>query len=221
MLPRVTRLIMIPMVMLIQSCASVQLVSQQSVEDKIAEIKLGVTTMSEIETLLGTQHGSEGRRWFYNLSDTAFEISERKTGTLSGLFPVAPATVATNTRALISVRFTGNGTVSALEVARFFNLPFINDYWYLTNGDAQNIIESVVRTAAANGLRVTGTDKAAAMFSLEDEASNAQIIVRLKNHTLHITATIPDNRLTRAYRVFTKKENAFTGTVAAADFCVK
>jgi hypothetical protein len=221
MLPRVTRLIIALMVPLIQGCASVQLISQQSVEDRIAQIKLGVTTRGEIETLFGTQHGSEERRWFYNFSDTAFEISERKTGTLSGVFPVAPATVATNTRALISLRFTDSGNVSALEVARFFDPPFINDYWYLTKDNAQTIIESVMRTAEANALRVTGPDKAAAIFTLVDEASNARMTVRLENRTLHITSTNPHDRLTSAYRVFSKKERAFINNVSAADFCIQ
>ena len=221
MLPRVTRLIIALIVGLIPGCASVQLISQQSVENKIAQVKLGVTTMGEVETLFGTQHGSEERRWFYNLSDTTFEISERKTGTLSGVFPVAPATVATNTRALISVRFTDSGKVSALEVARFFDPPFNNDYWYLTKDDAQNILESVMRAAEANAFRVAESDKPAGMLTLEDGASHARVVVKLEHQTLHITSTNPHDRLTSEYRVFSKKERAFTNHVSAADFCIK
>lgn len=221
MLPRVTQLIVILLVGLIQGCASVRLVSQQSVEDKIAQVKLGVTTMAEVETLFGTQHGSEDRRWFYNLSDTAFEISERKTGALSGLFPVAPATVATNTRALISVRFTDTGKVCALEVERFFDPPFISDYWYLTKDDTQNILASVMRAAEANDFRVAESDKAAGMFTLVDGASNARVVVKLENQTLHITSTNPHDRLTSEYRAFSKKTRAFTNNISAADFCIQ
>jgi hypothetical protein len=221
MIPRVARLMIALIVGLIQGCASVQLISQQSVEGKIAQVKLGVTTMGEVETLFGTQHGSEDRRWFYNLSDTAFEISERKTGTLSGVFPVAPATVATNTRALISVRFTAGGKVSALEVARFFDLPFNNDYWYLVKDGTQNVLDSVMRSGEASDFRVAESDKAAGMFTLEDGASSARVVVKLENQTLHITSNNPHDRLTSESRVFSKKERAFTNNVSAADFCIK
>lgn len=218
MLPRVTRLIIVLIVGLIPGCASVRLISQQSVEDKIAQVKLGVTTMGEVETLFGTQHGSEEWRWFYNLSDTTFEISERKTGTFSGVFPVAPATVATNTRALISVRFTDSGKVCAFEVERFFDPPFINDYWYLTKDDTQNILESVMRSGEASDFRVAESDKAAGMFTLEDGASNARVVVKLENQTLHIASKNPLDRLTIEYRLFTKKERAFINAISTADF---
>ena len=221
MLPRVTRLIIVLIVGMIPGCASVRLISQQSVEDKIAQVRLGVTTMGEVETLFGTQHGNEDRRWFYNLSDTTLEISERKTGTLSGVFPVAPATVVTNTRALISVRFTDSGNVGALEVARFFDLPFNNDYWYIIKEDAQNVLDSIMRSAEASDFRVAQSDKAAGMFTLEDGTSNARVVVKLENQTLHITSKNPHDRLTSEYRVFSKKERAFTNNVSAADFCIK
>ena len=221
-LPAVTRLIIaLTVAGLIHGCGSAQLISKQSVEEKVAQVKPGVTTMSEVETLFGTQHSGEKKRWFYSLSDTAFDVSEPTRGTLAALLPVVAGTVATNTRVTISVRFTDSGKVSGFEVARFFDPPFINDYWYLTKGNAQNIIESVMRTAEANGLHVTGTDKAAAMFTVEDEGSNARMAIRLENQTLHITSTNPNSRLTRAYRVYSKKESAFTANVAAADFCIQ
>jgi hypothetical protein len=218
LLPRVKRTIFALAIVLIQGCASVQLISQQSVEDKVGQIKLSVTTMSEVETILGTQHGSENRRWFYNISDTAVEISERKTGMLSGVFPVVPATVATNTRALITIRFTDNGKVTALEVSRFFDAPFNNDYWYRIKDGAQNVLEFVMRAGEANDLRVADSDNSAGRFALEDSASNARIVVKLENHTLHITSKNPHDRLTSEYRVFTKRERAFINKISTADF---
>ena len=221
MLPRVTRLIFVLIVGLIPGCASVQLIAQQPVEDKIAQVRLGVTTRGEVETLLGTQHSSEERRWFYNLSDTAFAISERKTGALSGVFPVAPTTVATNTRALISVRFTDSGKVCALEVERFFDLPFNNDYWYIIKDGTQNVLEAVISAGEASDLRVEESYKSVGMLVLEDSASNARMVVKLENQTLHITSNNPHDRLTSEYRVFSKKERAFTNNVSAADFVIK
>ena len=59
------------------------------------------------------------------------------------------------------------------------------------------------------------------MFTLEDGTSNARVVVKLENQTLHITSKNPHDRLTSEYRVFSKKERAFTNNVSAADFCIK
>jgi len=218
MLPRFKRTIVALVIISIQGCASSQLISPQSVEDKVGQIKLGVTTMSEVETIFGTQHRGEDRRWFYNISDTAIEISERKTGRLSGIFPVAPATVATNTRALITVGFTDDGKVNALEVVRFFDPPFINDYWYRIKDGAPDVLEFVMRAAEANDLRVEESYKSVGMLALEDGVSNARMVVKLENQALHITSTNPHDRVTTEYRVFTKQERAFINKISTADF---
>jgi hypothetical protein len=218
LLPRVNRTIIALAVVFIQCCASVQQISPQSVEDKVSQIRLGVTTMSEVERIFGTQYGSENRRWFYNLSDTAVEMTERKTGRLSGLIPVAPAMVATNTRALITVGFTDDGKVTVLEVARFFDPPFNNDYWYRIKDDAQNVLEFIIAAAEASDLRVWGSDKSSGMVALEDTASNARIVVNLEALTLHIASKNPHDRLTAEYRVFTKRERAFINKISTADF---
>jgi hypothetical protein len=217
-LPRVKPMMLALALVLLQGCASVQQISQQSVEDKIGHIKLGVTTMSEVETVLGTQHGSENQRWFYNLSDTAVEIAEQKTGMLSRVFPVAPRAVATNTRAVITIGFTDDGKVAALEVERFFDAPFNNDYWYRMKDGTEKVLESVMSAGEANDFRVVDADKSAGTFALEDSASNARIVVKLENHTLHITSNNPHDRLTTEYRVFTKRERAFINKISTADF---
>ena len=217
-LPRIKKAIAALVIISIHGCASSQLISPQSVEDKVGRIRLGVTTMSEVETIFGTQHTGEDRRWFYNISDQAIEISERKTGMLSGLIPIAPATVATNTRALVTIGFTDNGKVAALEVARFFDPPFINDYWYRIKDGATNVLDFVLRAAEANDLRVAESDKSAGMLALEDSASAARIVVKLENQTLHITSKNPHDRVTTAYRVFAKRESAFIRKISSADF---
>jgi hypothetical protein len=218
LLPHVKPTMVALAIALLQGCASVQLISPQAVEDRVGQIKLGVTTMSEIETILGTQHGSENQQWFYNISDTAVEISERKTGILSDIFPVAPATVATNTRALIAVRFTDAGKVTALEVARFFDPPFINDYWYRIKDGAPKVLEQLMSTGEFNDFRVADSDKSAGTFTLEDSTSSARIMIKLENQTLHIMSKNPHDRLTTEYRVFTKRERAFITKISTADF---
>lgn len=217
-LPIFKRMMVVLAFALLQGCASVQQISQQSVEDKVAKIKLGVTTMSEVETVFGARQGGENQRWFYNLSDTAVQITERKTGLFSGAIPVAPASVATNTRALITVGFADDGKVAALEVTRFFDPPFNNDYWYRMKDGAQNVLNSVISAAEASDLRVWGSDKSAGMVALEDTTSNARIVVTLEAMTLHITSQNPHDRLTTEYRVFTKRERAFINKISTADF---
>ncbi len=217
-LSRAERIIIGFLLLVIQGCGSAQLISQQSVEDKIAQVKPGITTMNEVESLFGTQHSSENKRWFYSLSDTTFDVSEPKRGTLAAVLPVAAGTVTTNTRVVISLRFTDSGKVSGFEVERFFDPPFINDYWYIIKDDAQNVFDSVMRSAEASGFRVAESDKAAGMFTLENSADNARVIVKLENLTLHITSKNPYDRLTGEYHMFAKRERSFINKISAADF---
>src|SRR5262245_25544861 len=72
--------------------------------------------------------------------------------------PVAP--MPTNTRALVTVRFIESGTVNGLEVTRFCDLPFANDYWYLIKGRTENILESAARAGETGNFRVVGFDAA-------------------------------------------------------------
>jgi hypothetical protein len=123
---------------LVCACASGQVVSEQSLEKKLADIKPGVTAKAEIERLFGTEHGNENLRWNYSLSDTG------------GIFPATAATTSTNTRALITVRFAESGTVKGLEVERYFNPPFTNDYWAVIDERADSILELAARAAEGN-----------------------------------------------------------------------
>jgi hypothetical protein len=142
---------------LLHGCSSVQVISEQSVEDKLANIRLGVTTKGEIENLFGTEHGGENLRWVYNFS-----------------------TRSTNTQALITVRFSGSGTVKGLEVARYFKPPFINDYWYMNEERPESILDLAARAGEMSGFRVLGADKSASGFALTDSASKARIKVQLE-----------------------------------------
>jgi len=171
---------------LLHGCSSVQVISEQSVEDKLANIRLGITTKGEIENLFGTEHGSENLRWVYNLS-----------------------TKSTNTQTLITVRFSGSGTVKGLEVARYFNPPFTNDYWYMIDGRPENILELAARAGETSGFRVLSAGKSGSGFALEDSSSKARIKVQLEKTTLHISSSNPYDRLANEYRVFAKREGVF------------
>jgi hypothetical protein len=175
------------------ACAPVQITSEQSLENKLANVKLGVTGKAEIENLFGREHGPESLRWIYNLSGSS-----------------------ANTRALITVRFSDKGTVNGLEAARYFDSPFINDYWYLIEGKPENILELAARVGEANNFRAVGFDKSASSFALEDGATKARITVKLGNNILQIRSNNPHDRLANEYRVFTKREGLFMEKLLAA-----
>jgi hypothetical protein len=202
---------------LIHGCASSsQSVSVAGVEDKVARIELGQTTMAQVETLFGTDRVNDRHRWTYSLADTEFRMSQSTRGKLSAVVPFIPENAATNTRAVISVWFTDDGTVKGLELARYFGAPFVNDYWYLITAAQQNALASVARAGESSGLKVTGLDKAAGTFTLEDDSSKARITVKLETRTLHLTSTNPHDRLSKEYRTFTRKESALTNRISTA-----
>jgi hypothetical protein len=194
--------------------SSAKFVSEQSVADKVARIRLGQTTRAEVETIFGTDHGKDSGLWIYSVADTELRMAQPQRGSLSAILPFIAENAATNTRAVVSVWFTDDGNVKGLEFARYFDAPFVNDYWYLIQETEQNALESVVRVGEMSDLKVVGLDKAAGTFSLEDETSKARIVVKLEKQTLHITSENPHDRLSREYRTFSKKELAFTGKVS-------
>ena len=214
-LSQIVGIFLLVAMLFVHGCSAVQLIFEQSVENMLAKVKLGVTTKAEIENLFGNERGTENLRWIYTLSDTALGISEQKTGTRVGILPVEVVTTPTNTRALITVHFTESGTVNGLEVARFFNPPFTNDYWYLTKGDAEKILKSAERAGETSNFGVVGTNPSAGSFALTDRLSKAQITVTLAKQILHITSINPYGRLANEYRVFAKSESAFIDKISA------
>jgi len=193
-----------------QGCASSEFVSQQAVEDKIAKIKLGETSTADLETILGPEHGGDRHLWVYNLSDTSFEIAERQSGRFKGLLPFMPVNAPTNTRALVTVRLTEEGIVKGLDVERYFEAPYRNDYWYLLRGSSDNLLEQLSQMAAASGLRVVNLDHAKGTLALDDGVGKVRLVVTANQQTLHLQSINPHDRLSQEYRVFKKREVAFT-----------
>jgi len=191
-------------------CTAVRSVSEEDVQQKVSKIKLGLTTKEEIESLFGKEHTTEKFTWGYNLSDSAFGVSQSPRNGWSGLFPVTVTTLPTNTRALITVTFTDHQTVSTLHVKRFFNTPFVNDYFFLAPDPALNSAENV------GDSRVSGFDKSAGKSVLEDGSNNGQIVVEFKQPILHVRSINSYDRLSNAYRVFVKRETEFIETISAS-----
>jgi hypothetical protein len=205
---------------LLLTCActtSPQLVSETSVEEKVARLKLGQSDKSEVEGIFGVEHGNDRTRWIYNFADRQFEVFERRQGTGVGAFPITAGVVPVNTRALVTVTFNEAGIVKRIEVARFFDEPFINDYWYLVKESAKQPLESFGGMGESVGFKVTGLDKDAGTFTLEDPASNARIAVKLERQTLRVTSRNPHHRLANEYRVYSRRESAYTNSIAGSD----
>jgi hypothetical protein len=195
-------------------CAGVQSISEEAVQEKLTQIKLGLTTKEEIENLFGKNHSTDQSSWSYNLSDSAMAVSQSTRNGWSGLFPLTFATVPTNTRALITVTFKDSQTVTSLKIERFFNAPFINDYFYFFDRDAA--LESAARTGETSHFRIGGFDKSAGKFVLEDDANNGQIMVEFNKPILHVTSINPYDRLSNEYRVFIKRETQFIDKIFAS-----
>src|ERR1043166_232769 len=118
-------------VALVTGCStSPQLVSERSVEDKVASVTTGRTTMADIQAIFGPPNLKESRFWMYNLADTEFDLVDFKTNVMGRTIAPLPfsvgSNVPTNTRALITVRFNDGGIVKGFEVSRYFSRPYIN-----------------------------------------------------------------------------------------------
>jgi len=202
-----------------QGCPSGQLISQQTVEEKVARVALGQTTMAEVEATFGSPYLKEKQLWVYNLSDTepGFKEVNAPYSVGAGLIPPIPTTVATNTRALITLRFNDAGTVKALEVARYFSSPYTHDYWYLVKESSVNNLEFLARIGESSGFKVAAVDFVSHTLNLEDTGSKARMAVTLDNQTLHITSTNPYSRVSNEYRIFVKRESAFTDAVTRSE----
>jgi hypothetical protein len=197
----------------IYGCSSSELVSEISVEDKIARLRLGQTGKIEVESIFGVEHGNDRNRWAYNFSDRQFEIFERRLGAL----PITAGVIPINTRALVVVTFNETGVVKRIEVARFFDEPFVNDYWYILKEAAKDPMESLASLGESIGFKAAGLDRGAGTFTLEDPNSKARIAVKLDGQVLRVTSRNPHHRLGNEYRVYSKRESAFTKSIAESD----
>ncbi|GEM_PF-1149278 len=196
---------------------SPELVSEVVVEDKIARLRLGQSDKTEVESIFGVDHGNDRNRWAYYFSDRQFEISERQQGPGLGALPIAAGVVPVNTRALVVVTFNEAGVAKRIEVARFFEEPFINEYWYLIKGTVKEPLEAVAALGEAAGFKATGMDKDAGTFTLEDPNSKSRIAVKLDGQALHVTSRNPHHRLANEYRAYTKRESALTNSIADSE----
>lgn len=210
--------VIIGAILCLSSCStSPEFVSETSVEDKVARLKLGESEKNEVESIFGSERGSERNRWIYQFADKQFEISERRQGAGLGALPVAAGVVPTNTRAVVTVTFSEAGIVKAIEVARYFEEPFINDYWFLVKQSAKDPLQSIAAIGESIGFKVTALDKEAGTFNLEDPKSKSRLAVKLDGTTLKITSKNPHHRLGNEYRAYVKRESAFTNGIAGSD----
>jgi hypothetical protein len=196
---------------------SPQFVSETTVEDKIARLKIGQTGKSEVEMIFGPEHGYDRNRWVYHFADTQFEITRAGQASGSPSLPIAAGVVPTNTRALVTLTFNEAGILKRIEVARFFGEPFVNDYWYLVKEPSKEPLQAIAGIAESVGFKVAGLDPDGGTFGLEHPASKARIAVKLDGPALRITSTNPHHRTGIEYRVYSKRENAFTNGIADSE----
>jgi hypothetical protein len=216
-LNRYLPLVILPFLTLWSCASSPEFISEISVEEKVARLRIGQSDKSEVENIFGPDRGKERNQWIYHFADRQFEISERHQGRGLGVLPVSAGVVPTNTRAVVTVAFNDAGLVKSIEVARFFDEPFINDYWFLVKESAKDPLESVAAIGESIGFKVAALDKAAGTFRLEDPASKARIAVKLDGPILKVTSRNPHHRLANEYRAYSKRETALTNGIAKSD----
>jgi hypothetical protein len=197
--------------------SSPEFVSQQSVEDKIARVKLGETTRNEVEAIFGAPQVKDKRLWAYNFTDTDKDFREVKSAVWAGLMPPLSLTVPTNTRALVTLRFDDADKVKGLEVSRYFSEPYTHDYWYLVKGPTDKVVQAVAGIGERNGFKVTRSNETPNALKLEEPGSKASMTATLDNQTLHLMSNNPYDRLSTEYRIFVKRETAFIDNVSSSE----
>ena len=203
----------------VSGCAtSGQVISESNIEKRIATLRIGQSTQADVEAALGLDHSTDRNTWAYNFSDTAFDISERTQGPGLGILPISAGVVPTNTRAVVSVAFNDAGLMKRLEVTRFFNEPFINDYWFAIKDAASKPLDSIVKLGESAGMKVAELNQEAGTFTLQDSGTRAKIFVRLEGRTLRLTSSNPHSRLTSEYRTYSKREYALTSRITESEF---
>jgi len=115
------------------------------------------------------------------------------------------------------VAFNDSGIVKRLEITRFFQEPYINDYWFVIKESASKPLDSIVKLGEGTGMKVAELNEKAGTFTLEDSGTRARISVRLDGQTLRLTSRNPYNRLASEYRSYSKREVAFTSRIADSE----
>ena len=210
---RICRLVILALAAIYGCTNSGQMIAVGTIEDRIARLRVGETTKSDVEQILGLDHDTDRNRWSYNFSDSVYEVGERRYGPGMGVLPFNAGVVPTNTRAVVLMSFNDSGVVKRLEVARFFDDPFVNDYWYLVKKAGAEPLESVATLGESVGMKVVGLDKDAGTFTLEDVGTKAKIAVKLEGQTMHLNSRNPYHRLAPEYRAFIKREYALTSGI--------
>ena len=217
-LKRWTHPLTVAILLAVAGCStSGQVISESTMEERINALRIGHSTKTDVEKTLGLDHSSDRNRWGYNFSDTAFDISERKQGPGLGILPISAGVFPTNTRAVVTVAFNDTGVMKRLEVARFFEEPFINDYWYSIRDATKEPLDMIAKIGEAAGMKVVGLDKDIGMFTLEDNGTRAKIAVKLDGQTLRLTSRNPHHRLASEYRAYAKRESALTSRIAESE----
>jgi hypothetical protein len=214
---RIYGVVMLALVAIYGCTNSGQMIAEGTLEDRIARLRVGESTKSDVERILGHDHDTDRNRWSYNFSDTVYEVAERRYAPSLGVLPFNAGVVPTNTRAVVLMSFNDGGVIKHLEVARFFDDPFVNDYWYLVKKAGAEPLESIATLAESVGMKVVGLDKNAGTFTLEDVGTKAKIAVKLEGQTMHLNSRNPHHRLAPEYRAFIKREYALTSSIVGSE----
>lgn len=78
--------------------SSGQMIAEGTIEDRIALLRVGESTKSDVERILEPDRCTDLNRWSYNFPDTVYEVAEHRYGPALGILPFNAGVVPTNTR---------------------------------------------------------------------------------------------------------------------------
>ncbi len=200
----------------VTGCNAAQVVSERAFEEKVERLRVGQSSRTEVETLLGAADVVERHRLVYYFADMEFGIGVRRYAPPSGPLPMAAGAFPSNTRGVITAGFNNAGKLRLLAVERFFDEPFINDYSYAIKVSAKETLETISQIAADQGFKAVDLNKESGTLTLRDDQTKAQIDVKLAGQTLRLTSKNPHSRTSNEYRLHSRRENNLTAAIASA-----
>lgn len=202
----------------ITACNSTQIVSERSFEEKVERLRVGQTSRSDVETLLGPANVVERNRLVYYFADMEFGVGVRRYTPPSGVLPMSAGAFPSNTRGVITTGFNNAGKLRLLAVERYFDEPFINDYSYIIKDNAKEPLDALAQIATDQGFKAVDLSKENGTVTLQDSQTKAQISVKLAGQILTLSSKNPHSRVTTEYRLHSRRETHLTAAIASADW---
>ena len=133
-------------------------------------------------------------------------MREQLNNSVQEVIPAFIERAPANTRAIISLWFDDGGVLKRYAVERFFERPFINDYWYQLGSD-QTPLDTLAKLADGQELKIAEKEKTTDSLRIEVEGTKGYLDAKITDRILRVTSRNPHDRLAREYRLFVRRES--------------